>query len=72
MQLFHGTRQRFEKFDVSFMGTGEAGEIPACWFTDNFKGARHHALRVNRNPGRRLFISVVLNRGRLLPITANP
>lgn len=51
MQLFHGTRQRFDKFDVSFQGTGEAGDIAACWFTDNMKGASNHAMLKNRNPG---------------------
>ncbi|WP_283094327.1 hypothetical protein [Pantoea sp. JGM49] len=38
MELFHGTRQRFDRFDVAFMGTGDSGGIPACWFTDDFEG----------------------------------
>ena len=29
MQLFHGTRQRFDKFDVAYKGTGESGNIDA-------------------------------------------
>ncbi|MGJ4270192.1 hypothetical protein ACP716_26500 [Klebsiella pneumoniae] len=72
MQLFHGTRQRFEKFDVSFMGTGEAGEIPACWFTDNFKGARHHALRVNHNPGQALVYQCGLKPGAIIADYSKP
>lgn len=51
MELFHGTRQHFDKFDVSFKGTGEAGSIDACWFTDNLEGASRHALYKNRNAG---------------------
>lgn len=51
MELFHGTRQRFTQFDATFKGTGESGDIDACWFTDNFNGARSHALYKNRNPG---------------------
>lgn len=51
MELFHGTRQRFAQFDAAFKGTGESGDIDACWFTDNFNGARSHALYKNRNPG---------------------
>lgn len=48
-ELFHGTRQRFAKFDTSFKGTGEAGKIDACWFTDNFEGAKNHAILKNRH-----------------------
>jgi len=51
VELFHGTRQRFAQFDAAFKGTGESGDIDACWFTDNFNGARSHALYKNRNPG---------------------
>ena len=51
MEIFHGTRQRFETFDTSFKGTGESGNIDACWFTDNFKGAKSHARGWNRNAG---------------------
>ncbi|WP_455865333.1 hypothetical protein [Pantoea agglomerans] len=50
-EIFHGTRQRFDCFDVTFKGTGEAGNIDACWFTDSFIGAKNHALFKNRNPG---------------------
>lgn len=49
MELFHGTRKRFKSFDLSFKGTGEAGKIDGFWFTDNFIGARNHALFQNRN-----------------------
>jgi hypothetical protein len=42
MEIFHGTRQRFSNFDTSYKGTGESGDIDACWFADNFEGARHH------------------------------
>ena len=51
MEIFHGTRQRFDHFDTSFKGTGEAGSVDGCWFTDNFIGARRHALYKNRNVG---------------------
>lgn len=51
MELFHGTRQRFETFDTAYKGTGESGDIDACWFTDNFKGAMSHARGYNRNTG---------------------
>ncbi|MBD8165431.1 hypothetical protein [Erwinia persicina] len=51
LEIFHGTRQRFDRFDVSFKGTGEAGDIDACWFTDNFEGAKNHALLKNRHAG---------------------
>ncbi|CAM8681367.1 MULTISPECIES: hypothetical protein [Leclercia] len=63
MQLFHGTRQRFDRFDVSVRGTGEAGSINACWFTDNFKGACNHALLKNRNPGNPLVYRCTLKKG---------
>lgn len=48
-ELFHGTRQKFDNFDTRFKGTGEVGDIAACWFTDNFAGARNHALYKNLN-----------------------
>jgi len=57
MELFHGTRQIFDQFDVAFKGTGESGDIAACWFTDKFKGARNHVLLKNRNSGLRLICS---------------
>ncbi|HCM9673919.1 TPA: hypothetical protein N5O16_004179 [Enterobacter roggenkampii] len=49
IELFHGSRQYFDNFDTAFKGTGEAGTIDACWFTDNFKGAKNHAVLKNRN-----------------------
>ncbi|WP_367144350.1 hypothetical protein [Pantoea stewartii] len=52
MVLFHGTRKRFDNFDVSFKGTGESGTVDACWFTHNFDGAKNHALFKNRNEGK--------------------
>lgn len=51
MEIFHGTRQRFDRFDTSYKGTGEAGTVDGCWFTDSFIGARRHALYKNRNVG---------------------
>lgn len=66
MQLFHGTRQQFDKFDVAFKGTGEAGDIAACWFTDNFKGASNHALLKNRNPGAPLVYRCKLKEGSII------
>lgn len=66
MQLFHGTRQRFDKFDVAYRGTGEAGSIAACWFTDNFKGASNHALLKNRNHGQPLVYRCALKEGTVI------
>lgn len=54
MEIFHGTRQLFDKFDYSYKGTGESGDIDACWFADNFEGAKNHALYKNRNKGQPL------------------
>lgn len=51
MYLYHGTKTEFDQFDVSYWGSGEAGTIRACWFTDNFEGARNHACYKNRNAG---------------------
>ncbi|MFG6076881.1 hypothetical protein [Erwinia sp. OPT-41] len=51
MKLFHGTRANFTKFSVDYPGTGEGGRIHAIWFTDNFKGAKNHALLYARQPG---------------------
>lgn len=72
MQLFHGTRQRFEKFDVSFMGTGRPVRYPLAGLLTILKVRGTTPCVSITIPDRRLFISVVLNRGRLLPITANP
>ncbi|HHX7168995.1 TPA: hypothetical protein ACVG64_002024 [Enterobacter hormaechei] len=77
MQLFHGTRQRFDKFDVAYKGTGESENIAACWFTDNFKGASNHALFKNRNPGLPLVYRCELKAGAIiadhsLPLAAQP
>lgn len=66
MQLFHGSRQRFDKFDIAFKGTGEAGNIAACWFTDNFKGASNHAILKNRNPGQPLVYRCELKTGTVI------
>ncbi|HFV8807268.1 TPA: hypothetical protein ACIAD3_001392 [Escherichia coli] len=77
MQLFHGTRQRFDKFDVAYKGTGESGNIAASWFTDNFKGASNHALLKNRNPGLPLVYRCELKAGAIIanhrqPLTEQP
>ncbi len=77
LELFHGTRQRFETFDASFKGTGESGDIDTCWFTDNFNGARSHALYKNRNPGAPLVYRCELLPGALIadhskPLAAQP
>lgn len=77
LELFHGTRQRFETFDASFKGTGESGDIDACWFTDNFNGASSHALYKNRNPGAPLVYRCELLPGALIadhskPLVAQP
>lgn len=45
MLLFHGTRKTFDKFDLAFYGTGEAGVCVGFYFTDNLKGAYQHATR---------------------------
>lgn len=77
MQLFHGTRKRFENFDVAYRGTGESGDIAACWFTDNFKGASIHALLKNRNPGAARVYRCELKEGAIIadhsrPLTEQP
>lgn len=51
MMIYHGSRVLFDEFDVAFKGTGESGDIGACWFADNFEGAKNHALYRNRNDG---------------------
>ncbi|WP_200781058.1 hypothetical protein [Klebsiella oxytoca] len=51
MKIFHGTRANFTNFSVNYPGTGEGGRIHAIWFTDNFKGAKNHALFHARQPG---------------------
>jgi hypothetical protein len=66
MKIFHGTRARFEMFDVSYKGTGEAGTTDACWFTDNFIGAMRHAVNYNRNAGSPLVYSCELSTDVLL------
>lgn len=66
VELFHGSRQRFEQFDTRFKGTGEAGGIDACWFTDNFIGARYHAIYKNRNHGQPLVYRCELSTSALL------
>lgn len=56
MEIFHGTRHRFEQFDLSYIGTGELSPksaINACWFTESFVGAKHHAIyrvRADKQP----------------------
>ncbi|MFK0372221.1 hypothetical protein ACIQT3_18905 [Enterobacter sichuanensis] len=65
-ELFHGTRQRFDSFDAAFKGTGEAGTIDACWFTDNFKGAKNHAVLKNRNSSQPLVYRCELTENALL------
>ncbi len=65
-------------FDASFKGTAEAGgDIDACWFMDNFEGARNHALLQNRNPGAPLVYRCELTPGALIadyskPLTEQP
>lgn len=47
MEIFHGTRHRFEQFDLSYIGTGELkpqSAKNAGWFTESFVGAKHHAI----------------------------
>lgn len=72
MQLFHGSRERFEQFDVAYKGTGESGNIAACWFTDNFKGASNHALLKNRNPGLPLVYRCELKAGAIIASYRQP
>ncbi|MFS7253213.1 hypothetical protein AB6869_21845 [Rahnella rivi] len=73
LELFHGTRQRFTQFDTSFKGTAEAGgDIDACWFTDNFEGARNHALLQNRNAGAPLVYRCELTPGALIADHSKP
>ncbi|HHR6499800.1 TPA: hypothetical protein ACS8CD_000288 [Providencia alcalifaciens] len=49
MKIYHGTKATFQTFDTNFAGTGEAGDIPAIWFTDNYKGAYNHALKTRQD-----------------------
>ncbi|AEF43237.1 hypothetical protein SerAS12_0074 [Serratia sp. AS12] len=46
MKLFHGTKFTFDTFSVDYPGTGEAGNIHAIWFANNFTAARNHARQV--------------------------
>lgn len=58
--LYHGSRAGFSAFDVSFKGTGESGNIDACWFGSKIKGAWSHAVGYNRNAGEpRVYICTV-------------
>jgi hypothetical protein len=72
LELFHGSRRRFAQFDTSFRGTGEAGDIDACWFTDNFNGARNHALFKNRNSSAPLVYRCELTPGALIADHTKP
>lgn len=72
MELFHGTRARFTQFDTSFKGTGEAGDIDAIWFTDNYAGARNHACYKNRNDGSPLVYRCKLSDSALLADYSKP
>ncbi|HAT3626784.1 TPA: hypothetical protein I8553_003955, partial [Morganella morganii] len=76
MKIYHGTKATFNYFDTSFAGTGEAGDIPAIWFTDNYKGAYNHAFKTRQNGLPKIFecelhdSAIVLNTR--LPIIEQP
>lgn len=55
MKLFHGTKATLDTFSIEYPGSGEAGDIRAVWFTDNFTGARNHNRRTKQQGPKRVY-----------------